>query len=75
MSPAEPTPEQQSKDLGNLLSLSVQMKNLLSPAYANTEHFNNLPGHFQEPKPVLRRWKQRCESQASLDYFPVSKAN
>lgn len=62
----EPTLKQQSKNLWNILSLNWP---------CSWKAFY-IPRHFQEPKPVLRKWKQRCEFQASLDYQqnPVSKS-
>lgn len=54
----EPTLKQQSKNLWNILSLNWP---------CSWKAFY-IPRHFQEPKPVLRKWKQRCEFQASLDY-------
>lgn len=54
----EPTLKQQSKNLWNILSLNWP---------CSWKAFY-IPRHFQEPKPILRKWKQRCEFQASLDY-------
>lgn len=54
----EPTLKQQSKNLWNILSLNWP---------CSWKAFY-IPRHFQEPKPILRKRKQRCEFQASLDY-------
>lgn len=54
----EPTLKQQSKNLWNILSLNWP---------CSWKAFY-IPRRFQEPKPVLRKRKQRCEFQASLDY-------